>query len=308
MLILGTALWGWTVPRARAFALLDHFYRSGFRQVDAATNYPINKNPEDWRRSEQILEEWIKAHEVRDLEVIMKVGSLNNMRSPEHNLTRSFLLLNLDEYQARFGESLHTFMLHWDNRAESEEIEETFQVLTEVRRRGLQPGLSGIRHPEQYAGLNREFHLLFRVELKHNLLHSDYPHYAPLHGEASFLAYGINAGGLKLNPGEYRSDSSLRVRGGDTESRHPVLPELEDVIRQANRKKGRPAVSAFYQCGMCFAFHSPGIEGIILGCSTETQLKESLQFYRQLQTFDHNDFYENLLRLHRAHAEAERSI
>jgi len=308
MLILGTALWGWTIPRARAFTLLDQFYQAGHRQVDAATNYPINKNPGDWRRSEQILEEWVRSHGVRDLEIIMKAGSLNNMRSPEHNLSHSFLLLSLDEYQARFGESLHTFMVHWDNRDDRKQVEGTFQALDEVRRRGLYPGLSGIRHPEHHAALNQKYRLPFRIEIKHNLLHSDYPRYALLQEQASFIAYGINAGGIKLRTGDYRPDSSLKVRGGDTENTHPVIPEIEALIRQANRREERPDISAFYQCGMCFAYHSPAISNMILGCSTEQQLKESLQFYQQLQTFDFRDFYESLLTLHRAHAEAERSI
>jgi len=42
--LLGTAMWGWTVSRPVCFDLLDTFYAAGFRQIDAAVNYPINKN------------------------------------------------------------------------------------------------------------------------------------------------------------------------------------------------------------------------------------------------------------------------
>jgi aryl-alcohol dehydrogenase-like predicted oxidoreductase len=49
-LLLGTAMWGWTVSRPTCFDLLDTFYAAGFRQVDAAVNYPINKNPDDSER------------------------------------------------------------------------------------------------------------------------------------------------------------------------------------------------------------------------------------------------------------------
>ena len=56
-IMLGTALWGWTTPPTVCYQLLDHFYESGYRQVDAATNYPINKNPSDFRRGEKILAE-----------------------------------------------------------------------------------------------------------------------------------------------------------------------------------------------------------------------------------------------------------
>ncbi len=95
-LILGTAMWGWTTPRETAFAMLDEWYSRGFREVDTATNYPIDRDPEHFRLAEKILLEWIAAHGVTDLEVMMKIGSVNNLRSPEHLLTKSFILMMLD--------------------------------------------------------------------------------------------------------------------------------------------------------------------------------------------------------------------
>ena len=65
-LILGTALWGWTVPESTCYKLLDRFYEAGFRQIDTATNYPINKDPACFRLSESILINWISTNKVND--------------------------------------------------------------------------------------------------------------------------------------------------------------------------------------------------------------------------------------------------
>ncbi|MCO6478211.1 MAG: aldo/keto reductase [Phaeodactylibacter sp.] len=296
-LILGTAMWGWTTPRATCFDLLDRFYQQGFREVDGATNYPINKRPEDFRKAESILQEWITAHKVQDLRVMMKIGSINNLRTPENNLTKSFLLMLLDEYRGIFGPNLDTFMIHWDNREEEKSVRESLEALAIAREEGLRVGLSGIQHPEVYARLNQEFGIPFRIQIKHNLLVSDYPRYSAFHGKAGFITYGINAGGIKLDPGEYRESSSLKARGGNTDTEHPITRPLRGIIEEANRKSNRPSVSSFNHCGMAYAFHSPDIEGILLGPSRMGQLEDSLNFYAALKTYDYQDLYQSLNKL-----------
>jgi aryl-alcohol dehydrogenase-like predicted oxidoreductase len=297
-LALGTASWGWNVDRPTAFALLDQFYGAGFRQVDGATNYPINKRPEDFRLAETILLEWIAAQGVQDLQLCMKVGSLDNLRSPDHNLAKSFLLMMLDEYRQRFGPNLDTLMIHWDNRAELAAIRESLEALDYARQLGLHIGLSGIRHPELYAQLNEEFQFDFRIQIKHNVLHSDYGRYAAFHGQRGFVAYGINAGGLKLRAEAYHENSSLRVRGGDTRQEHPLAPRLREIIAHANENTARLPVADFNHCGMAFAFHSPDLAAILLGPSRPQQLDNSLAFYRHLQTGAYADLYQSLKELH----------
>ncbi len=78
-LLLGTATWGWTVSPKEAYRLLDAWLGKGYRHIDTATNYPINKNPGDFRASEKILLEYVRAQGLTDLDITMKVGSLNNM-------------------------------------------------------------------------------------------------------------------------------------------------------------------------------------------------------------------------------------
>lgn len=293
VLLLGTALWGWTIDKNTAFALLDEFYAAGCREVDAAVNYPINKNPADFRASERILLEWIAAHQVRDLKVIIKVGSLDNLYSPDANLTKSFLLLNLDDYRFRLGSNLDTFMIHWDNRADTAAIEDTLEALAEARRAGLRIGLSGIKRPELYAQLNQkpEFQFDFRIEIKHNVLYSDYARYAAFHGCKRFLAYGIHAGGLKLNPAAYREDSSLKVRGGQIHA----LPPAAEKIRQWLEED--PAAPDFHRLAMLYAAYNPDMQGIIIGPSSVEQLRQSLQVAASFHAERDGAWYRKLVAL-----------
>ena len=296
-LFLGTALWGWTVSKETAFQLLDYFYQQGFRQVDAATNYPINKIPADFRRSEEILLEWIQAHSIQDMKVIMKVGSLNNMYTPDQNLTKSFLLMNLDDYQGKFGTNLDALMIHWDNRDKPAEIDESLSAFDYVYQQGLSVGLSGIKHPEIYHDLNKRYAFDFSIQIKHNLLYSDYARYTSFHGKRRFITYGINAGGLKLSVKSYHRQSSLKVRGGDTTNAHPIIPQLQALIPKLNQSSERPDIQLFNHIGLCHAFHSPDIKGILVGCSRLEQLEDSIAFHRHLIDFDYRDVYLRLLEL-----------
>lgn len=283
-------MWGWTTPRETAFALLDAFYREGLREVDAAVNYPINKIPADFRASENILIDWINAHGVRDLKVTMKVGSLNNLRTPDHNLSKSFLLLNLDDYRYRLGPNLDTFMIHWDNREEEAPIGETLEALAVAREQGLRTGLSGIRRPDMYARLNAlpEFGFDFRIQIKHNILQSDYARYAPFHGQRRFVAYGIHAGGIKLDPAEYRPDSSLRARGGDPENAPPAIARLREWMAS------EPDMPGFHRLAMLFAAFSPGMEGILIGPSSVAQLSQSIAVWRSLDQKKDENWFQRL--------------
>lgn len=294
-LLLGTAMWGWNVSKERAFQLLDYFYEKGFRQVDSATNYPINKNPANFRRAEIILQEWVEANGVQDLQVMMKIGSINNMRSPEHNLSKSFILMNLEDYRFKFGKNLHTLMLHWDNRNDEAAIRESLEALDIARKEGLKIGMSGIKHPEIYAKLNEEYKFDFCFQMKHNLLHSDYQRYKAFHGKRRFITYGINAGGLKLDVKNYDENSSLKTRGGDIEKVPPIVEKVNEVIRIANQNKERLALNNFNQIGMLYAFYSPDILGILLGCSRLEQLKASIGFLEVLKGRDYLDVYNSLL-------------
>lgn len=286
-------MWGWTLSKDQCFLLIDAFYRAGFRQIDAATNYPINKDPKDFRAAENILQEWKHAHGINDLEVIMKVGSINNLRTPDHNLNKSFLLLNLDDYQHKLGANLHTFMIHWDNRNDEAAISQTLEAMQVAHQEGLQVGLSGIKFPEVYARLNKNFQLDFRIQIKHNLFHSDFHRYAPFQDKARFLAYGINAGGVKLDVGQYGSDSTLVVRGGTT-APTPLHSQLENLLPEWNRSALPLPILQFNQLGLIYAYHHPKISGILIGPSGMEQLDRTIQFFQHLQGDHYRPVYKAL--------------
>jgi aryl-alcohol dehydrogenase-like predicted oxidoreductase len=272
MLILGTAHWGAKTDAPTAHLLLSAFYEAGGREVDTATNYPINKIPADFRKAEKILKEWITAHGVSDLKITAKVGSIDNMRSPDHLLTQSFLLMCVDDYLRLFGANLDTFMIHWDNRDKITEIRESMQALAFAAEQGLRPGLSGIAHPWLYAKANEDFGLDFRIQLKYNVLESKYEHYMPFHGARRFIAYGVNAGGAKLGADER-------------------LDFLKPLIEKANQRKDRPPVEHFFQVGLLFAYLHPDFEGILIGPSSVPQLEGNLTFFRGLKDHDYTDFF-----------------
>jgi aryl-alcohol dehydrogenase-like predicted oxidoreductase len=290
-LALGTAMWGWTVAPEAAFALLDAFYAAGGREVDGATNYPINKIPEDFRRAERILAEWAGAHGVTDLKVMMKVGSIDNLRSPEHNLSKSFLLICLDEYQALLGANLDTLMVHWDNRDSEADIAETLEALAIARQAGLRVGLSGIRHPERYARLNLDFGLDFRIQIKHNLLQSDYARYRDFHGSRRFIAYGLNAGGVKLRAEEYGPGASLAARGGNPGETPPLVHDLRQWLAALPNANRRPLPTAMNHLGMIYAWYHPDISTLLAGPSSAGQMQDTLNWAQHLGQYDYSDLY-----------------
>lgn len=282
-------MWGWNTDKETAFALLDEWYAQGFRQVDTATNYPIDKNPEHFRLAENILLEWIKSHGVDDLQIMMKIGSVNNLFTPEHVLTKSFLLMMSDEYRNLFKNNLATIMVHWDNREIDEEINETLEAFSTLKNSGLKIGLSGIKRPDLYFELNKKWDLDFSIQIKHNIVYSDYDRYVDFHGKPRFITYGINAGGLKLNAENYSEKSTLKTRGGNLEKELPILKGLKKIISAFNSTTNKSPITAFYQVGMINAFYHKDVSGILLGTSKVAQLQENIRFYRLLQGMDYSD-------------------
>lgn len=285
-------MWGWTVERTTVFALLDAFYAAGGREVDTATNYPIDKNPAHWRLAETWLAEWLLANGVRDMRVMIKVGSVNNLKTPEQRLGKSFLLMLLADYQRRFRSNLDTFMLHWDNRADEAAIRDTYAGLRVVADEGLRLGLSGIKYPELHATVNADYGFDFRVQVKHNLLQSDYLRYAAFHGGRRFIAYGVNAGGVKLD-GQYDDASSLISRGGST------APPLDLAALRALGQRVAPPLTTFNAFGTLFAVAHPDFSGILLGPSRVAQLEDSLTLLDRIATGALDDLLPELRR--RAH-------
>lgn len=288
--VLGTAMWGWTIPEKDCHRIMDAYYEQGGRWLDGATNYPINKQAGDFRKAEKILLDWIKSRGVDDLKLIMKVGSVNNLGGPENNLNPSFLLLCAQEYQHLFGSQLRSLMIHWDNRVEEPEIEASLQTLAAIP--GLEIGLSGIKHPESYAKVLEQLNCReFWLQLKHNVVYSDYNRYNPLHPQAKCIAYGINAGGLKLDTAAYSKQASLMARGGNPGQYQKLVADLVLLVEKFSGNEERPALKKMNHIGLLYALAHPGIERVLLGVSRIEQLKDSLAWEAHFQQFDYADWY-----------------
>lgn len=298
-LILGSAQWGWNVSRTEAFQLLDAWLDTGRRDVDCATNYPINRNPADFRAAEKILIEYVRAHGLRDLRITMKIGSLDNMRSPEVNLSPSFVLMMGEEYYRLFDENLDCLMFHWDNRDDAAEIRTSLESLVRLQKEAnIRPGLSGIKFPEAYSRANEEFNLAFNIQLKHNVFQSDFDRYKPFLSNTqtvkhSFFAYGINGGGVKLDE-HYEPDSVFLARGGQPEKVSATLEKIRSLLPDWSTAFVRPPVKTMNHIGLIYAGLQPDLSGILLGVSSVSQLKETLDFWRNLETFDYGDVFQAL--------------
>ena len=318
-LILGTAQWGWTVTRENAFTLLDMWLKSGYRRIDCATNYPINRNPSDFRAAEKILQAYKLAHGLHDLKLTIKIGSLDNLRSSDVNLAPSFVQMMAEEYLRIFDSNLACVMFHWDNRNQVGEIRASLEALHRLQQEfGIRPGLSGIAHPETYAAANSDLGMAFEIQLKHNVLQSDVARYAPLlsalpaiaagegghhatteakrEGWPSLFAYGINAGGVKLEA-PYPADSTFIARGGQPEKIAPLLERISALLPVWNTAFVRPPVKTMNHIGMIYAGLHPGLNGILLGVSSVVQLRETLDFWRNFEVFDYSDVYSSLKKI-----------
>lgn len=300
--LLGTAQWGWTLPHSEAFRLLDAWLKTGHRAIDCATNYPINRRPADFRAAEKILHEYVRAHGLHDLQVTMKIGSLDNLRSPDVNLSPSFVMMMGEEYLRLFGENLRCVMFHWDNRDDSAAIRDSLGSLAVLEKNyGLRPGLSGIAHPEAYARANTDLALGFDIQLKHNVFQSDYERYAPLlppsrPSPSQIYAYGINAGGVKLDA-DYRADSTYLARGGDPEKVAARLSKIRDLLPQWATAFVRPPVKTMNHIGLINVGLHPDISGTVLGLSSTAQLHETLDFWRNVEAFDYSDVWAALQKM-----------
>jgi aryl-alcohol dehydrogenase-like predicted oxidoreductase len=296
--LLGTAQWGWTIDAPAAFSILEAWVQAGETRVDGATNYPINQNPAQFRGAERILKDFVRAHGVHNLRINMKVGSLNNMRTADNNLSPSFLLMMAEEYLLQFGNQLDTLMLHWDHRDRPEDIRESLLALVDIEDQfGIHPGLSGIRFPEAYAEAMDGLQRSFEIQCKHNVFQSDLTRYAPLHGQGHrFQVYGINAGGIRLHA-DYPEGSTFLARGGKEDAVSEQLANLRQRVPEWNLAFVRPPIRQMNQIGLIYSALNPDIDSIVLGVSSRDQLKQTTEFLRDLDMFDYQDVYEALHRI-----------
>jgi aryl-alcohol dehydrogenase-like predicted oxidoreductase len=277
-LILGTAMWGWTVDQAQAFALADLFYHRGGRWFDTASNYPINKDASCYGLAERWLGEWALARAHDDVAVILKIGALANDGSSANDLTSGRLAGVLARARKRFAQRLKVVSLHWDHRSDAGEIADTIDFLRDVQRQGYRLGLSGIGAPQLYAELAPDLREHWWIQIKHNALTAAaYEHYAPFHGRATFLAYGLNGGGIKLGAGTPDVGASGRARGIAAPQE---IASVHRAIEAMRRHSGR--IDSLNAMSVVLALANADIGGILIGPSKAAQLGDTFDLVEGL--------------------------
>jgi aryl-alcohol dehydrogenase-like predicted oxidoreductase len=272
-IFLGTAMWAWTIDKKRAFQLLDEFYELGYRDIDSATNYPINKQAEAFLAAENYIADWVKRSGVKDLRINMKVGSLSNDGSPENDLSPKFLAHKFQEYKNKFETNMTGFMIHWDNRNDEVSIKESLNYLRSIDN-NIEIGLSGIKHPDIYAKCLRDWVKPLYIQCKSNLLNSSLDHFSPLNSKASYICYGLNAGGIKLDS-NYSSSSSATNRGVKEEPFSEQIQKLKEKLPAWEKRWGEKL--SLGSLSLAALKNNPKVKGVVLGPSSTEQLKSSLK-------------------------------
>lgn len=284
-LCLGTAMWAWTIPQKMAYKLLDCWYENGERCIDTATNYPINKNPKDFRKAEQWLSEWIKKNGVKDLNIMVKVGSLSNDGSPKCNLSPSFLSINHQHYADLFGAQFDCMMFHWDNRDDKHEIQDSVHCMSELCSTNQSIGFSGIKHPEAYIPSLKSLDRKPWLQVKHNVFQSHLDYYKNILEHTSTIAYGLSGGGIKLKESAYNTSSSASERGVDLTLLDKKLESINSKLDNFNASNPDARVENMHQLGMLLASLDQRINGLLIGPSKTEHILDSIDFSKKINTF-----------------------
>lgn len=286
-LILGTALWGWGVSKKEAFLILDNFVENGGLYIDCATNYPINKNIIDYGLALLWIEEWIKINNKR-LFIVVKVGSIDNLGTPNFDLSSNNILTVSKKLIDTFGDSLGCISVHWDNRTENKDfklVQETVIALKEVKEKNnLSIGLSGIKNPRLYYESMPELADDWIIQCKENFLTNDarlkYEEYFPL---AKYYAYGINMGGIKLLDTEQSISAQIRNINYSNKLKHLISNSLND-----NFVKEIGLISA-NDLNMAYIYVKHIYNGIIIGPRTKEQLFSTQRIWNKLNCLSENN-------------------
>lgn len=273
-LVLGTALWGWGTDKVAAFDLLDAYVSAGGRAVDAASNYPINGVAEDCGKAMRWLAEWCQQNPETTLSVLVKIGSLNNSGKPDFDLTPATIYRHESRLRDLFGDNLSAIAVHWDDRtmAEVGAIAETVGALADIKSRGLNIGLSGVKSPEAYLAVAPNLSSEWLIQVKENpLTCSARLAYRKSFPCAKYFAYGINMGGVKNLEDE--ESASVTLRGISVPGE--LLDRISNYIVQ--HKDTAPVLSSIVEFSLALAASNPHLHGLIIGPRNLSQLEHTFQ-------------------------------
>jgi len=278
LFVLGTAMWGWTVSKSEAFRLLNVFEEWGGVIIDSATNYPINGEQTSNGEALKWISEWFASNPQTKLKVLIKIGSTDNSGSSESDLSKSRLLNEMARQINNFGPtSLLGLGIHWDNRPDKSGslsgMVESLEAMREIANSGLEIGISGIRRPDLYRQLAPDLAAKWIIQVKENVLDSSTRQkYTQIFPHSRILAYGMNMGGVRLEPG---SRQSPRVVASQSAS-PSTISKLERILAASQLNAVKP--KTFNELGLWHAMQQDTLDGVILGPSSQMQLMESIKF------------------------------
>ena len=272
-ILLGTALWGWGISESDAHKILDAYVSNGGCWIDAAANYPINRQAEDFGVSSRILSRWLKVNGAK-LKVFHKIGGVNNLGSPDSALGPASIALSTELAYGYFAESLQYIAVHWDNRDDTQEVQATLKALSDLKKEGLGIGFSGVKNPDIYARLAPDLADSWTIQVKENIDNNQTRIRYQLHfPNGRYIAYGINMGGVKRE--QPKGDSSVSLRNI---TRPPIVDRLCSIIDLPGVLTPHP--QTLNELALMWTWANPNLSGVILGPRNVEQLTQSLAFIK----------------------------
>ncbi len=280
-LFLGTALWGWGINEEEVFAILNKFIAQGGKWIDCATNYPIDGRPENYGLAVKLLEKWMIKNPNTEIHILLKIGAVDNSGNAIADLSEKKILQIFKQYSDIFGTAFKCVCIHWDKRGGNPEdqfrIHDTVNALNHITNNyGLQIGLSGIDYPNNYHQLSIELNEKLLIQVKENILTNEarikYEKFFP---KASFLAYGINYGGLRsINLNE---KSSLKLRKIKLSNN---LPKILEILIYKISDLG--IALNFNDLALLYSYVNPHLSGVIVAPSSVEQMQQTYLFWKRL--------------------------
>ena len=148
-IFLGTAGWAQKVTKEEAYRILEIFYGNGFRWIDTATNYPIDREPINYGKTISWLSDFYA--DFPGLKVFVKAGSATNQGDSTQLLNASYFALIFDILGSRLGDGLGGLGIHWDNGIVNSDRTALIDLFSEINSGGFAIGMSGITNPELYT-------------------------------------------------------------------------------------------------------------------------------------------------------------
>lgn len=132
-LVFGGNVFGWTVDRERAFALLDRFFEAGFNCIDTADVYCAWVEGKQGGESETIIGDWLAARPERRKEaVIISKGGVN-LATGKMDLSADYITRAVEASLRRLRvERIDLYLSHWpDSTTPVEETLRAYERLIE---------------------------------------------------------------------------------------------------------------------------------------------------------------------------------